>query len=234
MTDDRSLERAAQSWLELGPTQAPDHAVDAALARIQTTRQERGPWIPWRMPTMNSASRLVAGLAAIATVIVVGVILVGPRLGSNVAGPPSPSPSATASPTQAPTGTPSATASDAACKLLTTDEVKNSTIFPGGGAIAAPFGTGAVTSCTYTTGGGDITLRVTYTNPGGQAAFDAMKSTAGVQAVADVGDEAIFDPATETLYLVKGDALVSLAAGMFVDGRLAKETQLGKLIAARI
>jgi len=31
MTDDRSLERAARSWLESGPTEAPDHAVDAAL-----------------------------------------------------------------------------------------------------------------------------------------------------------------------------------------------------------
>ena len=43
MTDDRSLERAARSWLEEGPTRAPDRPVDAALARIQTTRQERDP-----------------------------------------------------------------------------------------------------------------------------------------------------------------------------------------------
>ena len=41
MTDDRSLERAARSWLEVGPTQAPDRAVEAALLRIETTPQER-------------------------------------------------------------------------------------------------------------------------------------------------------------------------------------------------
>src|SRR5262249_45014914 len=41
MTDDRSIDRAARSWLEAGPTQAPDPAVDAALLRIQTTNQER-------------------------------------------------------------------------------------------------------------------------------------------------------------------------------------------------
>ena len=41
MTDDRSLERAARSWLEVGPTQAPERAVEAALLRIQTTPQER-------------------------------------------------------------------------------------------------------------------------------------------------------------------------------------------------
>ena len=40
MTDDRSLERAARSWLEPGPTQAPDRAVEAALLQIQTTTQD--------------------------------------------------------------------------------------------------------------------------------------------------------------------------------------------------
>ena len=41
MTDDRSLERAARSWLEVGPTEAPERAVEAALLRIDTTPQER-------------------------------------------------------------------------------------------------------------------------------------------------------------------------------------------------
>ena len=41
MTDDRSLERAARSWIEVGPTRAPEPAVQAALLRIQTTSQER-------------------------------------------------------------------------------------------------------------------------------------------------------------------------------------------------
>ena len=53
MTDDRSLERAARSWLESGPTEAPDRAVDAALLRIQTTRQDRVTPVPWRLPKMD-------------------------------------------------------------------------------------------------------------------------------------------------------------------------------------
>ena len=57
MTDDRSidraLERAARSWIEEGPTRAPDRPVDAALSRIQTTNQERDLRILWRLPTMN-------------------------------------------------------------------------------------------------------------------------------------------------------------------------------------
>ena len=62
MTDDRSFERGARSWLEEGPTIAPDRPVQEALARIETTPQERGPLVPWRMPTMNPVMRL-AGVA---------------------------------------------------------------------------------------------------------------------------------------------------------------------------
>jgi hypothetical protein len=68
MTDDRSLERAARSWLEEGPTQAPDRPVDAALSRIQTTRQERGSLVPWRLPTMSTPARVLAAAALVAVV----------------------------------------------------------------------------------------------------------------------------------------------------------------------
>ena len=69
MTDDRSLERAARSWIEVGPTRAPDDAVETALARIQTTSQERD-WFPWRFPLMLTPARLAAAT-------LVGVLLVG-------------------------------------------------------------------------------------------------------------------------------------------------------------
>ncbi len=89
MTDDRSLERAARSWLEEGPTQAPDRAVEAALARIQTTTQERDLRIPWRLPSMNPVIRLAA-VALIAALAVGGALYVF-RPASQV-GPPAPSP----------------------------------------------------------------------------------------------------------------------------------------------
>src|SRR5258706_16476656 len=69
MNDDRSLERAARSWLDEGPTQAPDRAVDAALAQIQTTNQERD-LLPWRMPNMNVAIKVAA--AVIVAVVAIG------------------------------------------------------------------------------------------------------------------------------------------------------------------
>ena len=73
MTDDRSLERAARSWLEAGPTQAPDRAVEAALVRIETTPQERDLRIPWRLPKMTTPARVAA--AAVIGVLAVGSVL---------------------------------------------------------------------------------------------------------------------------------------------------------------
>lgn len=83
MTDDRSLERAARSWVEEGPSRAPDYAVAAALARIQTTPQERDLRIPWRPRTMFD--RLAA--AAIAGVLAIGTLTLGYSLFAKPPGP---------------------------------------------------------------------------------------------------------------------------------------------------
>lgn len=93
MTDDRSLERAARSWLEHGPTQAPDRAVVTALLRIETTPQERDLRIPWRLPKMNTPAR-------VATAAVIGVLVVGGAFfvlqpGQPAVGGPGPSQTAT-------------------------------------------------------------------------------------------------------------------------------------------
>jgi Tol biopolymer transport system component len=103
MTDDRSLERAARSFIEEGPTQAPDRAVEAALLRIETTPQERDLWVPWRIPSMTTPAR-------VAVAALVGVLLVGAaaysfgRPGQPAVGGsgPSPSTSAPASPIASP------------------------------------------------------------------------------------------------------------------------------------
>jgi hypothetical protein len=86
MTDDRSLERAARSWIEVGPTAAPPHAVDAALDLIARTPQERD-WIPWRFPRMTSTAR-VAALIAVGVLILAGAFAL---LGPGGRGIPSPS-----------------------------------------------------------------------------------------------------------------------------------------------
>lgn len=90
MTDDRSLERAARSWLEEGPTRAPDDPVEAALSRIDMTSQERDLRIPWRFPTMNPITRIVASAAVGVAAIALAVLVLRP--GSDVGSPPSATP----------------------------------------------------------------------------------------------------------------------------------------------
>jgi hypothetical protein len=102
MTDDRSLERAARSWLEAGPTQAPDRAVEAALLRIETTAQERDLRVPWRLPKMFTPARLAAA-AVIGALLVGGAFIYAGGRPSTVVpiatpNPPSSSPVQSASP----------------------------------------------------------------------------------------------------------------------------------------
>ena len=101
MTDDRSLERAARSWLENGPTEAPDRAVEAALLRIQTLPQERDLRIPWRFPTMTTPARIAAA-AVIGVLVVGGALFMLGRPGQPAVGGPGPSPTPTRSPTPIP------------------------------------------------------------------------------------------------------------------------------------
>ena len=104
MTDDRSLERAARSWLEIGPTEAPDRAVEAALIRIQTTSQERELRIPWRFPKMTTPAR-VAAAAVIGVLAVGGALFMLGRPGESDVGGPGPSP--TVGPSSTPNLSPS-------------------------------------------------------------------------------------------------------------------------------
>lgn len=109
MTDDRSLERAARSWIEVGPTKAPDRAVVAALAAIEMTTQERD-MLPWRFPRMTITAR-IATLAAIGAITLTGVAVLGGAGLPGLTSVATPSPSASAdatvppSPTEAPGST---------------------------------------------------------------------------------------------------------------------------------
>jgi len=203
MNDDRTLERAARSWLEEGPVRTPDRAVEAALSRIQSIPQERDLRIPWRLPTMNPIARLVASVAALAVVVVVGLSVL--RVGGT-GGPP-----ATPSPVPTPTATPGPTPDDAACRLLTAAEVE---IGATGGIGVQPgaSGTGPTTHCFYSDGGGDIWLQTSLTRPGGAAAFAAATAKTGVQTEQGLAAEAVFDPATGTLYVLQADAMASIRA----------------------
>jgi hypothetical protein len=91
MTDDRSLERAARSFIEPGPTRAPEAALERALLLIETTPQERDLRIPLRFSTMTTPARVAA--AAVIGVLAIGgaLFLLGKSGQSTNVGAPSPS-----------------------------------------------------------------------------------------------------------------------------------------------
>jgi len=116
MTDDRSLERAARSWIEAGPSRAPDRVVEVALDLIATTPQEQDLRVLRRI-NMSTYARIAA--AAVIGVLAIGgaFFFIGRAGDSNVGGPApsarpsasqslsvSPSPSQTASVTTLPEG----------------------------------------------------------------------------------------------------------------------------------
>ena len=216
MTDDRTLERAARSWLEEGPTRAPDRPVAAALARIQTTRQERGPWIPWRLPSMNPLVRVAAAAALVVVAVGGAFYLFGGRSGG-IGGPPTPTPTIVPSPS--PTVTPSPTVVaiqtpwTGACRLITGDEAETTAGVVGLGAIPYETALGDATVCLYSDGGGTPVLRLTWTPTGGIAAFDIAQAEPGVETIADLGDAAVFNPATDTLHVRQGDAHLAVFVG---------------------
>ena len=98
MTDDRSLERAARSWIEAGPSRAPDHVVEHALLLVQTTPQERGLRALWRTLIMNRIALFGATAVAVVSVGLAGLLLWSGSNGSDVGGPPGPTAPATSSP----------------------------------------------------------------------------------------------------------------------------------------
>jgi hypothetical protein len=102
MTDDRSLERAARSFIEPGPTRAPEAAVERALDLIATTPQERDWHVPRRTRPMNIVTRLMAAAIAIALVVVGGAILFRPGGGSTVGNNGTPRPTDSTSPSDGP------------------------------------------------------------------------------------------------------------------------------------
>ncbi len=238
MTDDRSLERAARQWLEDGPTRAPDRAVDAALLQIQTTHQDRAIPILWRLPNMNTATRLFAASATVAVLALAGLFALRPGAAPSVGSSPSASPTLTptASPTPSVEPSPRATPTPpiAACGLITTDEAGKYGIM-GNGSTSAGSATGSESSCIYTSG--DIAVTVTLIKPGGKAAFDSVKVGKGIQVITGVGTNAVFDPASATMYVAKGDAMAAIvqgAASQAIDARLRAETELAKLVAGRL
>jgi hypothetical protein len=119
MTDDRSTERAARSWLEEGPTRAPEHAVKAALDRIESTPQDPVWPFPGIHRWIHPTHRLAGAFAVIAAVVIGGVLLLQRGSGPGPAISASPSPSLSPATTTEPSSSPSPSAQEGGAAYLT-------------------------------------------------------------------------------------------------------------------
>lgn len=185
---------------------------------------------------MNTASRLLAGVATVAVVLVIGVVVIGPGLVPGIGGRPTPSPAPTPSPVIS-GALPSATPNLGACRLVTSTEAAEIAGDPGLGALPVQSGTGNTTTCIYSDGGGNVVLRLEQTRIGGIEALDVIRDRADIEVIPDLGDEALYDPTSFTLYVLEGDALVAVVARSFLDvpaDRRATALEIADLVVDRL
>jgi hypothetical protein len=226
MTHERDIERLLDHWFTDGPAQAPDRVLDAVVDRIGHQRQ-RPTWrLDWRLPAMTPIIKFGAAAAAVGIVIIGFGLLRGPS--TNVGGPTaSPTPSTSLAP-------PSASAAAAvprACDLVTTAEVDSalaltSTITSGTGDVDID----GLSHCSYRAAGAEV-LQVSYRIRDGAPVFDVWSKTAGVQVVPALGDEAVWDPAQATLFILKGSRFVSISGG---EGSAPITLDAAKLVGASL
>jgi hypothetical protein len=221
-------------WLEADPDHAPPETLETVLAAFPSIPQRRATRVPWRLTTMTRFMPIGAA-AVIAIVLAGGALLMLRPNTSNVGTAPTASPSA--SPSSAPPASPSPSPDRAACTLVTADEAERVAGIEGLGALPTASGAGNETTCIYRDGGGNIVLRIEYTKVGGGGLFESAQNVPGVEVVAELGDGAVFDPATSTLSVLKGDSLVSIFAGAFTlpaTSRLAIERAIAELAVERV
>jgi hypothetical protein len=106
VTRDADATRALRELFADDATVLPDRVLDAVVAELPVTRQQRGPWRLFAMPPQALA---LAGLAAAIAVVVTVAVFQAPGAIIGPAGMPSPTPMPTPTPTVEPTATPTAT-----------------------------------------------------------------------------------------------------------------------------
>ena len=102
MSPDREIDLVLNTWLEDGPTGAPDRVLDALTDRIAHQSQRPAWRLHWRPTTMQPVFKFGVGIAAVLLIAIVGWNLL-PASQSGVGGPsatpaPTPTPSPTATP----------------------------------------------------------------------------------------------------------------------------------------
>jgi hypothetical protein len=109
--NDQLLDRVLDSWMDEGPIAVSEVVIDAALARVPTTRQRGRPFQfgPWRVARMQALAVPSFVVLALAVVAVLTLLRLSPTVGPDplqTPSAPAPTPPAATpqpTPTQAPT-----------------------------------------------------------------------------------------------------------------------------------
>jgi hypothetical protein len=101
----RTVDELLDSFLDIGPTIAPQRIAAATRVEIRTARQRPAVWPVWSFAEMNAFTKLAIAVAALVVIVGIGINLLPGRGG--VGGPlVSPSPTQSPSPTPQPSPTP--------------------------------------------------------------------------------------------------------------------------------
>lgn len=227
MNERTDIERVLTAWFDDGPTVMPERVTIVVADRIGRQRQRRRWRLDWRHPATRP---LMKGALAVVAVVVIGLIGFGLLRGGDgfIVGTPaaSPSPSATVAPssaspatTPAPTVTPSASAQPGvtgARDLMTTEEAAQAVHVTGplearslqhvDLAFPVPFKSA---TCAFVRDNTALFV-LGYNKENGADTFAIWKRASGVEAVSGVADGAVWDPIQTTLYVLKGNHLVTI------------------------
>ncbi len=120
------------------------------------------------------------------------------------------------------------------CSLMTADEVAQVT---GVAGLTTDEMAGEVAYCSYAGADGKAVAATSFQTKGGADVFAIWKSGSESTAVPGIGDDAVFDGSSATLFILKGDKILGLTAGdgqLPNDQRLTMEKQLGAIAAGRM
>ena len=238
MNDDRDLNRLLDAWFAEGPVQVADRAFDEAVGRVHRQRQ-RPSWRRFgREIDLTPQLKVVVAAPAVIAVVVAGFAVFG-RSATQIGGiaPPTTTPSSAPGTPSPAVVSPTVTDTNAtACGLITGAEVGTALNISSGVTPDSQVNgsNSEVGYCVYRAAGGEV-LGISYRTSNAQSIFDTWKSGTGVQPVPGLGDEAIWDPTQQTLFILKGSGLATITAVEPTPARtLAAAKAVGTIMVSRM
>ena len=254
MNEILSVERLLAAYMaEDADGLAPEQLVDDVLSATSRLRPDPRWLALLREPPMRARSRVAVGTsarrlvlaAAVVLVAAIGVAVLRPSSNTDVGGSsvqtafPTPSPTLAPSPTSAPS---SSVGVAGACDLMTPDEAGNTLHVTADVSARSllhldPDSVSPIPSGLCEFHAGQTSLFVLrYETGTGADAFAGWKESTGVEAVSGLGDDAVWDPAKTTLYILKGDRLVTIMPLTGPDPTLTLEAAkaIGAIVVTRM